>query len=414
MMAGLSVKYYSASDQSFSRLKLLNTQLKYLKNRYRQLTGLTSKTQNDLLSHINTNSSSHCFPKKQLDFAKTHKTGSSTLQNIFFRYGDKHNLNFAMPEKSWMFSYKESFNASMVTKLPWARLGYDMFIFHSVWSYNELNKIIPNAIHVTLLRDPVTCYESNYVYMGLERVFKMDINKFAAIKASANVPRRPTAIIGKNQQLWDLGMNHVDMETTTKVDEKIRQLDSQLHLVLVAEYFDESLVLLARLMCWDLTDVRYLKQNARKSEKVSNIKQSSRDHLTNWLKSDFKLYKHFVDKLETLMDKYGRDKMAHDVATLRSLNEDLRSDCVLEVADNSKLKGEFKMALDIVEGYVIDKTKPWCTPFARSEPHFTEQLRRKQKSRAGRARDFLLKGLHDGDSFIHADDTVKEHWHSLM
>ena len=137
-------------------------------------------------------------------------------------------------------------------------------------------------------------------------------------------------------------MNHVDMETTSKVDEKIRQLDSQLHLVLVAEYFDESLVLLARLMCWDLTDVRYLKQNARKSEKVSNIKQSSRDHLTNWLKSDFKLYNHFVNKLETLIDKYGRDKMARDVATLRSLNEDLRRDCVLEVADNSKLKGEFK------------------------------------------------------------------------
>lgn len=96
-----------------------------------------------------------------------------------------------MPEKSWMFPYKESFNASMVTKLPWARLGYDMFIFHrlklilnyflatftfpscsSVWSYSELKKIIPNAIHVTLLRNPVTCYESNYVYMGLERVFK--------------------------------------------------------------------------------------------------------------------------------------------------------------------------------------------------------------------------------------------------
>ena len=172
--------------------------------------------------------------------------------------------------------------------------------------------------------------------------FRMDINKFAIIKASANVPRRPTAIIGKNQQLWDLGMNHVDMETDRKVDEKIRQLDSQLHFVLVAEYFDESLVLLARLMCWDLTDVRYLKQNARKSEKVSNIKKTARDHLTNWLKADFKLYKHFVEKLQALIDKYGRDKMAQDVATLRSLNEDLKSDCVMEVADNTKLKGEFK------------------------------------------------------------------------
>ena len=170
----------------------------------------------------------------------------------------------------------------------------------------------------------------------------MDINKFASIKASANVPRRPTAIIGKNQQLWDLGMNHVNMETGTEVEEKIRQLDSQLHLVLIAEYFDESLVLLAKLMCWDLTDVRYLKQNARKSEKVSKIKKSSRDNLVKWLKADFQLYKHFVKKLETLIDKYGRDRMAQDVETLRSLNEELRKECVLEVADNSKLKGEFK------------------------------------------------------------------------
>ena len=57
--------------------------------------------------------------------------------------------------------------------------------------------------------------------------------------------------------------------------------------------------------------------------------------------------------------------MSKDVALLRKLNEDLRSDCVIEVADNSKLKGEFRMALDIVEGYVIDTSKPWCAAYAR-------------------------------------------------
>ena len=53
------------------------------------------------------------------------------------------------------------------------------------------------------------------------------------------------------------------------------------------------------------------------------------------------------------------------------------------MATNSKLKGEFRfytlfevlitttlssvlrMALDIVEGYVIDTSKPWCAPYAR-------------------------------------------------
>ena len=87
------------------------------------------------------------FPKNNLPLprltrleaqhSKTYSSGRVhkhiKLYNLYIsilRYGDKHNLNFAMPEKSWMFPYKESFNASMVTKLPWARLGYDMFIFH--------------------------------------------------------------------------------------------------------------------------------------------------------------------------------------------------------------------------------------------------------------------------------------------
>ena len=95
----------------------------------------------------------------------------------------------------------------------------------------------------------------------------------------------------------------------------------------------------------------------------------------------------------------------------------------MEVADNSKLEGEFRflfdtihllilsfgilrMAVNSVEGYVIDTSKPWCAPYARltsdlsikvkqiysrSEPNFANQVRKKQKSRMGRARDYLLR-----------------------
>ena len=84
----------------------------------------------------------------------------------------------------------------------------------------------------------------------------MDINKFAKLKAAAKVPRRPSAIIGKNQQLWDLGTTHIEMEEAGTVQSKIARLDSEFDLVLIAEYFDESLVLLAEMLCWDLSDVR--------------------------------------------------------------------------------------------------------------------------------------------------------------
>ena len=52
----------------------------------------------------------HCPVRKQVTFAKTHKTGSSTVQNILFRYGQRHNLSFAFPLKNtWMFNLSKPF-----------------------------------------------------------------------------------------------------------------------------------------------------------------------------------------------------------------------------------------------------------------------------------------------------------------
>ena len=84
----------------------------------------------------------------------------------------------------------------------------------------------------------------------------MDINEFAESEAAAKVPRRPSAIIGKNQQLWALGTTHLEMEEAGTVQAKISRFDSEFDLVLIAEYFDEGLVLLAEILCWDLSDVR--------------------------------------------------------------------------------------------------------------------------------------------------------------
>ena len=54
-----------------------------------------------------------CSPIKSISFAKTHKTGSSTVQNIFLRYGWENNLTFVLPEKrTWMFGFKTQFRWS--------------------------------------------------------------------------------------------------------------------------------------------------------------------------------------------------------------------------------------------------------------------------------------------------------------
>ena len=55
-----------------------------------------------------------CTPSKKLIFAKTHKTGSTTLQNIIFRFGENNRLMFVLPKsKSHFFNLKAHFTVQM-------------------------------------------------------------------------------------------------------------------------------------------------------------------------------------------------------------------------------------------------------------------------------------------------------------
>ena len=64
-------------------------------------------------------------------------------------------------------------------------------------------------------------------------------------------------LVSQNQQLWDLGLSRSDMENEANVDAKIAELSAQFDFVILAEFFDEGLVILARLLCWELEDVSH-------------------------------------------------------------------------------------------------------------------------------------------------------------
>ena len=89
-----------------------------------------------------------CAPRRKIAFAKTHKSASSTVQNILLRYGLANGAEFLLP---WSGNYLGS--ASMLTpftveqmdkanqtKIPWHRTlrkspgGYDISCFHCKWN----------------------------------------------------------------------------------------------------------------------------------------------------------------------------------------------------------------------------------------------------------------------------------------
>ena len=55
-----------------------------------------------------------CRERRKIIFAKTHKTGSTTLQNILFRFGQENSLLFVLPKSgTHYFNLKSHFRKSM-------------------------------------------------------------------------------------------------------------------------------------------------------------------------------------------------------------------------------------------------------------------------------------------------------------
>ena len=104
--------------------------------------------------------SQHCKPKTSLIFLKTHRTGSSTIQNAILRFGDKRNLTFAFPPKGNYF-----WSSAEIPKdlFPVPRHRFDLFCFHTVMDKADLKKMMkPDAKWVTVMRDPRKVFESMY------------------------------------------------------------------------------------------------------------------------------------------------------------------------------------------------------------------------------------------------------------
>ena len=134
---------------------------------------------------------------KEKRSSNTLKTGGSTLQNIFVRYGLKNRLKFALPNNSmmpWTYDFYKSFQESMVQQYKWKNCEeYDMMLWHGIYNISETEKIIPKhdvSKRMTILRDPLSVFVSAYVSENLDEWYGMDINQFAQSILDNDFPPR--------------------------------------------------------------------------------------------------------------------------------------------------------------------------------------------------------------------------------
>ena len=87
--------------------------------------------------------------------------------------------------------------------------------------------------------------------------------------------------------------------------EKNQQLDSEFELVMIQEYFDESLLLLRKLFCWEMDDIVYLAKAVRSQNRRIKLTDDLCKKISSWNHADVLLYKHFNATFWRKHEDYG-------------------------------------------------------------------------------------------------------------
>lgn len=319
-----------------------------------------------------------CEPRKNLVYLKTHKCASSTLQRVFLRYGKEHELSFALPASSNYLGWKLPFRPRMIPPDLRSPDGkYNMFLLHTRFSEDAISQVMPeDSVYVTILREPMEQFESLWGFYELEKFYNMPIDQFAKLPYAKVARWRKGDLHGIHQMMFDLGHGAVGEDTEVEFQRRLDQINATFDLVMIAERFDESLVLLKHLMCWTTDDVAYLSINARKENEKANITDETKSLLYSLNKPDVKLYDFFAKIFDRKVKAFGEEKMQKELLELRDANDKMEKRCVVD--EEAKVTGELKWRKDIVSLAVKEDEKV-CVDLVKTEISFVDEVRERQK-----------------------------------
>ncbi|OWF46253.1 galactose-3-O-sulfotransferase 2-like [Mizuhopecten yessoensis] len=262
---------------------------------------------NQTFSHVATES----FPQKKTNavFLKVHKAGSTTIMNIFLRFGISNKLNIVLPSKEDGYGfnylgYGKTVDKNTIVPVPHNET-YNILCNHVVYNRHAFRDIMPeDTEYVGIVREPVSHFLSASVYYR----FIQTIQKYSSLSnqsAPAEVIheyfrhqdkyRNIRTVFVRNRMSYDFGLPPSRFDDNIYVENFINDLASDFKLVMVMEYFPESLVLLKRYLGWGLIDIVYVPLNINRSKPRKHVSLFPADmsKLKQWNNADFRLYDFF-------------------------------------------------------------------------------------------------------------------------
>ena len=344
-------------------------------------------------------------------FYKTHKTGSSSIQNIMYRLG----LYQKMPiifgwRQTTTIGYPKFFEVQMVmNKLHSAKISTN-HLRPSKELYQVFTTGEDNLFQFTILREPYSLLKSSFhYYRGYARCFNIAKNftdlmenyPEIALEDWQSNPSNISCPYCHNLLSHDLGyeknlfavvgenaFNEIASDTDTdkkikiqkdtRINEIIADIDKKLNLCLILEHYWESIILLKEALNLSFNQIIAFKLNrAIPNEGEAMIKEygfdAKNDNKLNdyyknelipkYLPIDTAIYNYFYQKFINKWKEYGEEKMANNVKILKEMTKNMyEKTCnVTEVLPLGKAPGVFRDDQNVPRN-----KKPWHPKFIKT------------------------------------------------
>ncbi|KAH3884350.1 hypothetical protein DPMN_008328 [Dreissena polymorpha] len=279
-------------------------------------------------------------------FLKVHKAGSTTMQNLLFRFGLRYKLNIAVPKKGNIVGYS--------TPLVPPRYSdhYDILACHTMYSKNLYAKLLPtDAVRIAIIREPFERMVSAAFYYRdvWKSKYLKSIPPSNFIHNLVSLPEKYDKKVfskTKNAMGYDFDFPaNMTLKHKDQIQNYLLTLEKDFELVMTTDKFDESLVLLRRRLNWSIGDIVYYAINKNLHQV---IQLSAREHnkfkRTSFL--DYEIYEYFSSVLKQKL-KSAENDFRNEVAFFKNCLTKVRKFC-----DNKR-----------VQSYIEFNNPKWGDPF---------------------------------------------------
>ncbi|XP_066297730.1 galactosylceramide sulfotransferase-like [Branchiostoma lanceolatum] len=249
-------------------------------------------------------------PVTNFVFIKVHKTASASTAVVLLRFAYKHHM---------IMCYSPRGNARFTLTFPsteiyksncsrWQVFGehFSFLVHHTVFNKTGMDAIMkPGTGYIGIMREPQSHFRSQFFYRHHHLRYRLK-NHPNPLGAFLDNPERYemkwtknlTWSGERNNQAFIMGFppDLLPTQDTRLMDKVIKQLDQWYTFVIINEYYEESLVMLRRKMCWDISDILHSTKRIHEqhdSRKFLPLNHTQLDNHRRIDAVDYRMYEFF-------------------------------------------------------------------------------------------------------------------------